>query len=356
MRYLFGRIDRRSRFPVLVLGAALASLVWLLVMTSTVTSPGKAREQRAAPRLPTPAAALVTQRLRQVTWAECRRQSIDAGAMVPPPPPGYRSVVTALAATGSKVTTGTVLARVSGRPLIAVVTSEPLYRDMVLGDRGPDVLGVEKALAAAELITRTDGVLDTTTLAAWRRLDSEAPADRIPLDRIVAVGPNARVGDVRASVGDTVKPGSTLVQLFAASPSFTCEADRLPSGLTPDNVKFEVHDKQVPVAEIQARPNSLRIRPKTAVDASEGRAAITFADSLTPVLTAPLSAIRVAADGQPTVLLLDGDGATGKKIDVTLGVTAQGMVAVTGDGLKAGDRVELFNPRDAPSAQLLGGE
>lgn len=360
-RRLFGWFGGHGRFPALVVGAALASLVWLLVVTSTVTSPDQARERRAAPALPTPVAALTEQTLRQTTWHPCRRRSESTDVVVPAPPPGDRPVVTAITTAGTKVTTGTILARVAGRPLIAVVTDAPLYRDLTSGDRGPDVLGLEKALTASGLIGRADDTMDAATLAAWHRLDDTGSADRIRLDGIVAVPAEGRAADVSATVGDQVKPGSSIMQVRSGSLFFECRARDLPDGLTPHDLEFEVDGDQAPIAALEQEPGSdqrrglLRIRPRRDTSAKEARVAIILADSGGPVLTAPLGAIRVAPDGSTSVVVIESSSPTDpgkettREVEVTLGVTAQGLVAITGDGLTAGTQVKLFDPDTAPT-------
>jgi len=356
-----------GRFPAVVLGAAAASLVWLVVVTTTVTSPGQARAQRTAPKLPTPAATLTERVLRQTTWHPCERRSEIAEVTAPTPPPGERSVVTAITTAGTKVATGTVLAGVSGRPLIAVVTDAPLYRDLTLGARGPDVLGLEQAFAAAGLIGHADDVMDAATLAAWRRLDDSGddtgPTDRIPLDGIVAVPAEARVGDVSAGVGDQVKPGTQILEVRAGGPFFECRARKLESGLTAHDLIFEVDGRKTPVAELQLRPSTddrqglLRIRPGRTVTAADARVAVIASDSGGRVLAAPLSAIRVAPDGTTSVVVITKPSSRGREttreVTVTLGVSAQGLVAVTGDGLSAGTQVELFDAATAPTSADL---
>ncbi|WP_377321257.1 hypothetical protein ACFJIY_19165 [Pimelobacter simplex] len=52
--------DPARRFATGMAGALVVSVVWLAVTAATTTTPGEARERRAAPRLPVPVAALRT--------------------------------------------------------------------------------------------------------------------------------------------------------------------------------------------------------------------------------------------------------------------------------------------------------
>ncbi len=354
---------RHGRFPALVVGAAIASLIWLIVVSATVTSPEQARSQRAAPDLPTPVATLTEKVLRQTTWLDCRRQSQTVDVLAPAPAPGDRAVVTAVAAAGTRATTGTVLARIADRPLIAVVTDVPLYRDLTLGDDGRDVRGIEDALAAASLIAGADAVLDSGTLSAWRRLDQSGPDGTIRLDSIVQVPAGARVGAVSAAPGDLVKIGSSVMEVQAGGGTFECDAFDLPAGLTTQDVIFEVDGVKTPVAVLRQReatdqqPGSLWIQPEGDVSDSQGRVAVISADSGGPVLAAPLGAIRVAPDGDTSVVVVEtsGSGEVVTEVGVSLGVTAQGLVAVTGDGLAPGTEVRLFDSGGTPGSDDLGG-
>ncbi|MFC8597082.1 peptidoglycan-binding protein [Isoptericola sp. NPDC057191] len=64
-----------------------------------------------------------------------------------------RTVVTsATPAKGSRVSSGRVLAGVSGRPLIALDLQLPLYRDLTPGTTGPDVRSLQQALVDLGLL------------------------------------------------------------------------------------------------------------------------------------------------------------------------------------------------------------
>jgi hypothetical protein len=91
-----------------------------------------------------------------------------------------RLVVTSAAkATGDQVTPGELIAVVSGRPLLILPSSVPLYRDMASGDSGPDVTAFQEALAAFGYPVAVTGTFDRATqiaLSAWyTAAGSEAP-------------------------------------------------------------------------------------------------------------------------------------------------------------------------------------
>lgn len=335
-----------GRFAAIIVGASIATVVWLVVMLAVTTTPEEAREQRAAPTLPPPVAKLQATVLRQVTSYPCLRRSETQQVSAPTPPRGYQPVVTAVAPAGARVRTGTTLARVAGAPVVAVVTRAVLYRDLVVGDRGPDVDGVEQALASAGLVTRADDVLDASAVAAWRsRFDPSGPTDRISYDRIVAVPQRAQVTSVSVAVGQRIRPGLTLLEVGRRSATFRCDVGQGTAELRPGRATLRVAGKAAAVGSVVVdggHEGWVDVTPRGVVDGSEGRLAIESSASRGVVLAAPLGALRVAADGETSVVVVDGSSL--REVPVETGVTAQGLIEVAGDGLVAGADVRLFDP------------
>lgn len=81
------------------------------------------------------------------------------------PPSAERNVVTHMFATkGAVLAAGTVLAEVSGRPIVAVNPGTPLYRDLVAGAVGEDVHALQQLLADQGYAVDVDGILDADTM------------------------------------------------------------------------------------------------------------------------------------------------------------------------------------------------
>lgn len=79
---------------------------------------------------------------------------------------------------GTRLGYGTLVAEVSGRPLFAVPTTLPLYRDLVLGAKGSDVAALQQLLVDLDFYgVEVTGRLDTGTLAAAGRLYATAGYD-----------------------------------------------------------------------------------------------------------------------------------------------------------------------------------
>ncbi|QOC26963.1 hypothetical protein IC744_11905 [Microbacterium hominis] len=156
-----------------------------------------------------------------------------------------RSVVSAMRVLpGDLIDYGTVVAEVSGRPVITVPAATPLYRDLQVGAEGADVRALQVMLADLDYrgVTVT-GILDEGTIDAMRRLytasgyqlspDTEGKTirwrefARIPVDHGTLV---------RAAEVGTVLDGETpLMTVQTAPPTLVAratllEADRLTVG------------------------------------------------------------------------------------------------------------------------------
>ncbi|MFT4216737.1 MAG: hypothetical protein QM619_06070 [Micropruina sp.] len=348
-----GWVALSGRFAWVVAGVALASVVWLVGVLAFSLSPEQAAQRRAAPELPPRTVVVREVALRQVAWFPCVRRGVTVNVVVPQVPKGSRSVVTGLPMTSSAVRTGTELARVAAVPLIAVVTDAVFYRDLRVGDRGADVRGFERALKRAGIIATADGVLDAATVRAWRRLDSTSPVDRIRLRTLVAVPSGATLGARKAEVGEVVKPGTVLLEVTAGAEQFRCMVPNAGSEVTPANTTFMVARAPVKVASVIVRPRTadesgyVLVTPKEPVKENQAQLGVQSGGSDKPVLAVPVSAVRVDAGGRPMVVIVAGQ--TQREVPVTVGTTAQGLVAITGDGIGVGVQVRLFDPSDQPT-------
>lgn len=56
---------------------------------------------------------------------------------------------------------------VDGRAVYAIATATPLWRSLTEGDRGPDVVAIQRELRHFDLGLAVTGVIDTPTLEAW---------------------------------------------------------------------------------------------------------------------------------------------------------------------------------------------
>lgn len=341
---------RKNTFAGVVLGAAVASLAWLAFVMVVGTTPTEARERRAVPSLPIPVAPVQSTVLRQVAWLDCSRAVNTVSITAPQVPVGQRPLVTGLTRAGDSAETGTVLATVAGRPVIAVVTESPLYRDLALGDAGADVVALEAALRAAQLIGSADSVIDGGTLQAWHALDPTGPTNRISISTIALVPGQATIGSVAVQIGDSVKPGTPLMEVDVSSEAFSCSGLAPGGELRTGSVALKVSGQSVPVERITVSglsdpalatgPRTVLVHPASDIDGDTARLAVVASDTKSAVLAVPASCIKTDAAGDTTITVVVNGSR--REVPVELGATAQGLIQITGRNLAAGDEVEIF--------------
>jgi peptidoglycan hydrolase-like protein with peptidoglycan-binding domain len=290
--------------------------------------------------------------------------------------------------TGDTVGPGSVLAEISGRPVIALTGLVPPYRDIHLGMKGSDVEQLQSALRdLGYRITDEDGVFGASTGRAVRKMygardydppleqaEVQAPAEQTAGTPSVAATPStssrqvylpmsevyfvkslpARVAGVRAGLGSevtgailTLSVGGLVVR------GILPPADReLVDVDMSVEILDEARDKKVAgrVASIGAlhqgegseTGHPITIRAAKALPAAfsgqDVRLTVTAATTGQDVLVVPVSAIFSAADGSTQVLRALGGGRR-ESLTVTTGATAGGFVEVSGDGLAEDDQV-----------------
>lgn len=96
--------------------------------------------------------------------------SVQTPVTVLPVPDASLAVVTGHPlSVGAAVSTGQVLTEVNGRPLFGVHSPFAFYRDMGIGDHGPDVEALQNALVARSYAVVPDGRFGSETAAAITR-------------------------------------------------------------------------------------------------------------------------------------------------------------------------------------------
>lgn len=70
----------------------------------------------------------------------------------------------------TEFSSGEVILEINGRPLIAVESPFPFYRDMGVGDSGPDITQLQEALKEAGLLNDVDGKFGRATAGAVKKL------------------------------------------------------------------------------------------------------------------------------------------------------------------------------------------
>jgi peptidoglycan hydrolase-like protein with peptidoglycan-binding domain len=132
---------------------------------------------------------------------------------------GRAGTVTGVAATvGDTLESGDILARVDDRPIVGMVTSSPLWRDLSESDTGPDVKRLQKFLRQVD---RYEGPVNGTFGAATRRAVAAFNASvgrrdlggRFSLETVAWLGPESlTVSEVSARPGQAVAVGAALLR------------------------------------------------------------------------------------------------------------------------------------------------
>ncbi|HYZ75830.1 MAG TPA: hypothetical protein VE596_00520 [Gaiellaceae bacterium] len=339
-------LRRAGRFQVATVALAVGCALGVGAASLFGTSPGDASAKRQAPDLPVPTTRLVKQVLREELQVPCRARSQVTRVMPPPLPPGKPRVVTAIGLrVGEPVKTGDLLAVVSGVPTFAFVTRIPFYRDLGLGDTGPDVAALERALVAAGKLGKADSVFDSRTAAALNELYARAGASARGLDGRVRLGSStsvpagSEVAEIDAAVGQLVTRGTPLMVLTARTPTATCRVpgaaaisagERLSIGVVRSVASPDPASGQRDVVVALARPNA---------SAEPGNLVLPLRVTKRAVLTVPAGGIWVGAAGSFVVRkVVEGNV---QLVRVRVGATAGGYVEISGRGLAAGDEVQL---------------
>lgn len=344
------------------LGLAIASV--------TGTSPSDAASAREVPQLPTPTVQVEKQQLAEVVRAACEPDQLPTSITPGQLGDGPLVVTEVGVEPGDVVETGTLLAQVSGHPLVAVVTEVPLYRDLALGDVGDDVERLEAALVEAGLLAEADAVFDADTAAAMVELYDRAgvdPAnvgvatDEFNLALSHSLAPGSTVAQVLAGVGDEVEPGDALATIGGPDAAVVCTLNASVPVSADDDVELAVDGQTLAATvtsvgqtdgESQQRP--VVVVPDDPATAMDGPVELRFVTDATQrdVPTVPVGALFTSPSGDLSVRKVMAE--TVEAVPVEIGLMAGGFVEILGDGLSEGDEVQVQGrggPSDNAEAQ-----
>lgn len=279
-----------------------------------------------------------------------------------------RAVVTKSALKiGTEITPGTWLGEVSGRPLFAIPTDVPLYRDLMDGSTGSDVSALQSALQSMGLDVSVTGEVGSRTLAGVAELYSRAGAEMTSRDVIswtefLPVAPGAIVLS-SAPVGAVITDETSLATV-QVSPDVVVgranvlEADELSVGqpvqirsstATAQSTILAIGEFSIPEDNSGAgRDVTISIPDGFQVSASEP-VTISLEQVAEPQPAVPVIALRQDATG--TYVELPDSAATSsaspnqgdrKKVYVTVIAQADGWAAIDSNGkLTVGDLVHV---------------
>lgn len=167
----------RTRWRVIAAGVSLVSVLaggfWFATQFQSVAQ--QEADAKAPPPGPVFADVARGSLVSGVDFVGQLGPSTQSSVTIPPTPDAALSVVTGHALeTGAEVSTGRLLTEVNGRPVFGLHSAFAFYRDMGIGDSGPDVKALQEALAARGYPVEPDGLFGVVTADAVERWYGDA--------------------------------------------------------------------------------------------------------------------------------------------------------------------------------------
>jgi len=350
----------RRRAVAAAAGVVLAGAAWW----TSARAGGQAGDQDAGAEVATATAAVTRRDLRATEEVDGTLGYGEARLVANQ----RQGTVTALPSEGAVVTRGRALYRVDGKPVPLLSGRLPAWRALSVGvDDGPDVRQLEQNLVALgydpDRAVTVDDHFTWATRAAVRRwqeaLGLEETGTVRPGDAVWQPGP-VRVASRKAAVGDSVRPGSPILEVTDTTRQVTIDLDasRQPYVRAGDRVELELPGGRTTtgrvasvgkVATVPAGDGAGEGDPTVELVVSLDDAKATGRLDQAPVdasittevrkgvLAVPVSALLALAEGGYAVEV-ERDGRR-QLVGVETGLFADGQVEVEGQGLRAGDRV-----------------
>ncbi|MDH6277093.1 hypothetical protein M2118_000044 [Aurantimicrobium minutum] len=120
---------------------------------------------------------------------------------------------------GAAISSGSSPLSIDGQALLALDTSMPLWRNLVFGDTGPDVIALRQSLIALGIEIPSEGSVDSKLIASVSALLSGFESSRtrlteIPFERIVWIPEqNVLLNKCLLHVGEIIEPGSNFASI-----------------------------------------------------------------------------------------------------------------------------------------------
>ncbi|WP_084959611.1 efflux RND transporter periplasmic adaptor subunit [Thermoactinospora rubra] len=264
---------------------------------------------------------------------------------------------------GAVVRRGRSLLKVDREPVTLMYGTLPLYRDLYWGvSDGPDVTQLErnlKALGYGDDLDVDDHFSYATYAAVleWQEDRGLAETGRITAAQVVFLPSAVRVKEVKAEVGDKVRPGQQVLTVSGTDLRIHVDLDAEDQALAREGAKVSVElpgGEQVAgritevgkVAETSGSREeesttidveiTLDKRPKTRLDHAPVEVELE-SERHENVLSVPVEALLALREGGFGVEVVEG-GRT-RIVPVELGAFGSGRVAVEGQGLSEGMKV-----------------
>ncbi|MET8755989.1 peptidoglycan-binding domain-containing protein [Streptomyces sp. NPDC004667] len=275
--------------------------------------------------------------------------------------------VTVAAKEGTTLKRGDALYELNDKPVTLLYGSVPAFREMKLGDRGSDVLQLERNLSALGFgrDLYVDPRFDEATEAAvkkWQKSLNREATGKVGQGDVVFQPDQVKVVQADAALADQVGPDKPVLTVASTQPVVRALLDQTDTALTAKDTKVEVTlpsgktetGKVLGTVTPEADPRQGASAPSgitVEVVLDAGGAAVSGEDAKVTASVKFVSESRknVLAVPVEAVVALRGDGGgyglqivtgnTTKMVRVETGMTADGRIEVSGADIEAGQKV-----------------
>ncbi|MFI9626304.1 peptidoglycan-binding protein [Streptomyces sp. NPDC052042] len=275
--------------------------------------------------------------------------------------------VTVAATEGKTLTSGQALYELNDKPVTLLYGPVPMFREMKVGDRGSDVLQLERNLRDLGYGSRlyVDVRYDEDTAAAvkqWQKSLNRDPTGRVGRGDVVFQPGPVKVVSADAALADQVGPDAPVLTVASTKPVVRAQLDQTDGALTSRGTKVEV---TLPSGKTVAGHVAGTVRPEASeaggggaedgitveVVLDGGTGAASGEDPKAPssvkfvseahkgVLAVPVEAVVALRGENGGYGLQVVEGATSRMVRVETGMTADGLIEVSGPGVRAGLKV-----------------
>ncbi|MFE6775700.1 peptidoglycan-binding protein [Streptomyces sp. NPDC057702] len=281
-----------------------------------------------------------------------------------------QGTVTVAATEGRTLRVGQALYELNDKPVTLLYGPAPMFREMKVGDRGTDVLQLERNLRdlgfGAKLYIDPRYDRDTEdAVKRWQRSLNREPTGRVGQGDVVFQPDRVKVVAVDAALADQVGPGEPVLTVASTRPVVRAELEQSDGALTARGTTVEV---TLPSGKTVAGRVAGTVRPKEADGAAApegitvevvlngGANAATGEDARSPASVRFVSEARKGVLAVPVeaVLALRGErggyglqvvrGKATAMVRVETGMTADGQIEVSGPDVREGLRVGVAKP------------
>jgi len=281
--------------------------------------------------------------------------------------------VTVAASKGKTLTMGQALYELNDKPVTLLYGPVPMFREMKSGDRGSDVLQLERNLRdlgyGSDLYV--DTLYDRDTEAAvkrWQKSLNRDATGRVGRGDVVFQPGPVKVVSADAALADQVGPDQPVLTVASTKPVVRAQLDQTDGALTSRGTRVEV---TLPSGRTVAGSVAGTVRPEEA--AAEGGAGAQEGITVEVVLDGGVKAasgedatvsasVKFVSEARKGVLAvpveavvaLRGEnggyglqvvrGASSTMVRVETGMTADGLIEVSGPDVREGMKVGVAKP------------